>query len=278
MGFSQTGNAKKEDALLLGEIDKNVLTTTPYNTWFSKNYNDYLVNKSIVKRIKTDLKDYQVTVFMGSWCKDSKREVPRFFKLLDAANFPKKQLKVIAVDKTPDAYKQSPGGEEKGLNIHRVPNFIFYKDGKEVNRIVEFPKETFERDVLRITSGEPYTPNYHAVIRLHDLFKSKSIDNLKLETPLLVSELAESVKGSRELNTYGYTLLTSNQIDKALYVFDLNSKIFPYKHSVYDSLGEAHFKAKNFNEALINYYRSLCINPKNKDAENRIKSIRLNME
>lgn len=278
-GFSQTLNHLEIDEngneLLLGEINKKGFAKSPFNAWFSKNYDDYLVNKKVVKLLKNELNGYEIKVFLGTWCGDSKREVPNFYKVLDAANFPEDQLKVIAVDRTAEAYKQSPNGEEKGLNIHRVPTFIFYKEGKEVNRIVESPKETLERDIYKIVSNNKYTSNYMAVNYIDRLLHSKTVDNLKLEESVLVSKLAEYVKGSRELNTYGYVLLSSNQTEKALYVFDLNTKIFPYKLDTYDSLGEAYFKTKNSNEALKNYYKVLSFKPDDKNALKMIETIKL---
>lgn len=276
--FSQTASKLFFDAkgneLLLGEIVKNDFTENSFKTWFNKNYNDYLVNKSITKSLKDSLNLYEVKMFLGTWCGDSKREVPRFYKVLNAAKFPEKQLQVIAVDRTEDAYKQSPNHEEKGLNIHRVPTFIFYKNGKEVNRIVEHPKETLERDIFNIVSKGKYTPNYMAANYIDFLLNSKSIDSLKLDETILVSRLAEFVKGSRELNTYGYSLLRSNQLEKALYVFDLNTKIFPYKYNVYDSLGEAYLKLENYTEALKNYYKVLSLKPDDKNASEMIEKIK----
>ncbi len=273
-GFSQTLNNqiidKKGHPVLLGEIDKQGLTGGTFNTWFLKNHDDYLINKKVVNRIKDSINQYDIKVFLGTWCGDSKREVPRFYKILESAKFDEKQLKVFAVDRTEDAYKQSPSGEEKGLNIHRVPTFIFYKNGKEVNRIVEHPKETLERDILNIISENKYTPNYAVANYMNYLLSTRSIDSLKLEESILIPRLSEFVKGSRELNTYGYVLLRSNHIEKALYIFDLNTKIFPYKYNVYDSLGEAHFKAENHSEALKSYYKVLSLKP---DDENAIAMI-----
>ena len=278
-GFSQTLNHiefdKKGNEVLLGEINKNGLTQNTFNTWFSKNHEDYLLNKAITKKLKDSLKLYKIKVFLGTWCGDSKKEVPRFYKVIEAAKFPESQLQVIAVNRTEDAYKQSPNHEEKGLNIHRVPTFIFYKNGKEVNRIVEHPKETLERDMLTIVTENKYTPNYVAAKYMNYLLSSKSIDSLKLNENNLIPRLAEFVKGSRELNTYGYSLLRSKQIDKALYVFDLNTKIFPYKYNVYDSLGEAYFKTENHNEALKNYYKVLSLKPDDDNAVEMIEKIKL---
>ncbi len=277
--FSQTTGPLTTDSngkeLLLGEIKKIDLTKNSFSSWFNKNYDDYLFNKSIIKTLKDSLNDYEIKAFLGTWCGDSKREVPRFYKVLEAAKFPEKQLQVIAVNRTEDAYKQSPNHEEKGLNIHRVPTFIFYKNGKEVNRIVESPVETLERDIYNIIINKKYNPNYVAANYMNYLLNSKSMDSLKLDETALVSRLAEFVKGSRELNTYGYSLLRSNELEKALYIFDLNTKIFPYKYNVYDSLGEAYLKLENYTEALKNYYKVLSLKPDDENATEMIEKIKL---
>ncbi|GGG38766.1 thioredoxin family protein [Bizionia arctica] len=276
-GFTQSINTVYKDdegvEKLLGIINKKGLESAPFNAWFDTNYNDYLVNDKIVEKLKDSLNQYTIKVFLGTWCGDSKLEVPHFYKILETANFPESQLEIIAVDNTNEAYKQAPNHEEKGLNIHRVPTFIFYKNGKEYNRIVEHPNETLERDMLKIVTDNKYSPNYMAANYLNYLLQEKTLDSLKLEESILVPRLAEFVKGSRELNTFGYSLLRSNQLDKALYVFDLNTKIFPYKYNVYDSLGEAYFISKNNTEALKNYYKVLSLKPDDKNAVEMIEKI-----
>ena len=94
---------------------------------------------------------------MGTWCSDSQREIPNFYKLLDEANFDYKNLELVTVDK-----KKKAKGLEKGFDIIRVPTFIFYKNGKEIGRFVEHALEgsTIEDDILKIISGQPYKHPY----------------------------------------------------------------------------------------------------------------------
>ena len=280
--FSQTVNQQvldeKGNDMLLGTINKEGLKKAPFSEWFNKNQDAYAVNEKIANKLKDSLNDYTIKVFLGTWCGDSKKEVPQFYSILEVANFPENQLEVIALDRKSEAYKQGPNGEEKGMNIHRVPTFIFYKDGKEVNRIVEHPKETLERDMLNIVNGKRYTPNYPAANFLQNQLAVITIDSLKLDENRLVSMLSEHVKGSRELNTLGYVYLKANELDKAMYVFDLNTKIFPYKYNVYDSLAEVYFEKKNYAEALKIYYKVLSLNPEDKNAPEMIAKIKLKMD
>ncbi|MET2984817.1 thioredoxin family protein [Aureibaculum conchae] len=161
---TQSINQKSTDhngrEILLGKIDKSGLTENSFNTWFTPNYDAYKVDTKTLKLIKKELNNYTITAFMGTWCGDSKREVPKFYKILEAADYPMEQLTFIAVGNSKTNYKKSPTGEEKGLNIVRVPTFIFYKNGKEVNRIIEDPVVSFEKDIEAIITGKTYVPNY----------------------------------------------------------------------------------------------------------------------
>ncbi len=155
-------NGKK---YMLGKINKEGLTSEPYNAWFTKGHDVYAVDKSMVKLFKKKLVKHHVKLFLGTWCGDSKREVPRFIKILETAKFPMEQLEIVALDRRKEFYKSSPTGEEKGLNIVKVPTFIFVKNGEEVNRIIERPIESLEEDIETIVNGKKYTPNYTDVKR-----------------------------------------------------------------------------------------------------------------
>jgi hypothetical protein len=83
---------------------------------------------------------------MGTWCPDSRREVPRFLHVLDLWKFPPEKVTFIGVD---DA-KISPVGEYTGLGIQRVPTFILYKNNIEAGRIIENPVTSLEQDIVNI--------------------------------------------------------------------------------------------------------------------------------
>jgi thiol-disulfide isomerase/thioredoxin len=145
---------------LVGKITIEGLTSNSYQNWYAANHESYQVDSNIISSIKNELAEHKILVFMGTWCGDTKREVPRFIKILEEADFPMENLKIVAVDKRKNHFKKSPTGEEWGLSIKRVPTFIFYKDGKETNRIIESPITTLEADIKAIVTNLEYTPNY----------------------------------------------------------------------------------------------------------------------
>ncbi|SNY91924.1 thioredoxin family protein [Flagellimonas pacifica] len=150
-------NGKK---FMVGKINAEALQSQPYANWYNPNYQNYTVDKSMADMFKKKIKECNIKLFLGTWCGDSKREVPRILKILHEVKFPTDQLEIVALDGRKENYKKSPTGEEKSLNIIKVPTMIFFKEGKEINRIVESPLESLEEDMAQIVSGKPYTPNY----------------------------------------------------------------------------------------------------------------------
>ncbi|MCQ4034508.1 TlpA family protein disulfide reductase [Kaistella montana] len=134
--------------MLLGTQTKNQLQKAPYSDWYVKEHDEYAIDQKTVEELKKEkLNSYGITVFLGTWCEDSHREVPRLMKILESINFPEQKLTIIAVNRK----KESPSGEEGVYNIQKVPTIIVQKYGKEIGRIIEYPTTGYlERDLLEI--------------------------------------------------------------------------------------------------------------------------------
>ncbi|CAL2058756.1 thioredoxin family protein [Tenacibaculum sp. 190524A05c] len=269
--INQVVTDEKGNKMLLGETNREAFKDS-YFKWFDQNHKKYMTNDKIIKELKKDLNGYEIKVFFGSWCGDSKRNLPVFYKVIEEAGLPKENLKVYALDRKKEAYKQSPNKDEKGLNIHRVPTFIIYKGGKEVNRIVEHPKETFERDLLKIVRGERYYPNYRGVQVLDNLLKNAK-DSLQFMEEQLIRYLPEVTEGTKELNTYGFVKLRNKEFDKAEFAFKLNTKMYPKNYVTYSSLGTLYYEQKKYKEALQQMYKALSLNPDEKRIKEMITKI-----
>ncbi len=157
---NQIVKTKNGSEMLLGNCTRICLLQIPFSDWFVKNYNEYLVDSSLVPELNKRLKKKNITIFLGTWCGDSRREVPRMLKILDAADLNEKQINLIMVSNEDGMYKQSPQHEEKGMNIIRVPTLILSDGKNEIGRIIEFPKKSLEIDLLDILNKNNYIPNY----------------------------------------------------------------------------------------------------------------------
>lgn len=127
---------KNGNEMLIGCCTREALSREPFAAWFNNNYFNYAVDTSLIVSLKEKMDRKQFLIFMGTWCGDSKREVPRMLKILDYCGVKPEQVKIIMVSNADSLYKQSPNHEEKGLNIIKVPTLIVYENTTEINRVV----------------------------------------------------------------------------------------------------------------------------------------------
>jgi thiol-disulfide isomerase/thioredoxin len=107
----------------------------------------------VVKRLAAVGPGATVTVFLGSWCGDSRREVSRFWHVLDEAggDLPF-AISYVGVDPA----KKEPADLVSGNDLRYVPTFIVRRDGREVGRIVESAPHGIERDLLSLLDGSAH--------------------------------------------------------------------------------------------------------------------------
>lgn len=95
----------------------------------------------------------EVTVVLGTWCSDSRREVPRFWRALDqVGGLVPFEIEYLAVDRD----KEEPADLLAGLDVAFVPTFVVRRDGREVGRIVESAPGGIEVDLLDLLNGDAW--------------------------------------------------------------------------------------------------------------------------
>ncbi len=258
--------------ILLGHCSLSALQQKSYADWYNKNYTSYQLDSSVIQQLQTKMNNYTIEIFLGTWCGDSKREVPRMMKVLQAAQIDTNNVRLIFVSNNSNAYKQSPQQEQLNKFIHRVPTFIVYKNNKEVNRIVESPVETLEKDLLQIVNQQPYASNYKAAKQWYS-FKQKNKILSDTTLNLWANKHKHLCKNAAEFNALGYILLAEKKFTQALNVFTVNSFIYPQNANVYDSLAEAYELIGNKVKAIENYKKVLAITPNNEAVKNKITQL-----
>lgn len=137
---------KSEKPMLIGLCDREAFADSNFSWWFNSAYNLYKPNKIIIEDLLKFNNNFTLTIVMGTWCSDSRKQVPSFYKLLDELNYPKDKITLINVDRD----KVANDVDVSNLNIDLVPTFIVYDNAKEIGRIIESPIESLETDLLEI--------------------------------------------------------------------------------------------------------------------------------
>ncbi|MBX2895234.1 MAG: hypothetical protein KF763_07320 [Cyclobacteriaceae bacterium] len=264
--ISFSASAQKETPLL-GVCSLEALQIEPYAKWYKPGYENYQPNTTVIDQLKK-LKPEKtaIKIVFGSWCGDSKREVPRMIKTLHAAGCTDKNIQLLGVSSDSEVYKQAPNREEKELNVYRVPTFIVYQNNKEIGRINEYPVESLERDLQKIVSGQPYTPSYRGFPQINNWLAQGLLADENVSPRGLADQIRSNINSESELNSCGYVLMARGNIKEAIAVFRTNVYLYPESSNCFDSLGEAYVKAGLNDNALFCYERAVELDPKNENA------------
>ncbi len=138
----------KGQQILVGRVSGKEFYSDHFKSWFVPAYQEYIPDSASVAYLKKHLRDKVIEIYMGTWCPDSREHVPHMLKVLDRAGFPRKKIRIYALRRH---YNDDP--VVNGKDIIRVPTFIIFEDKKELGRIIEYPMESLEKDLIKILKG-----------------------------------------------------------------------------------------------------------------------------
>ncbi len=266
---NQTYTTSSEEEHLWGPISNDALTQAPYAEWYEESIKDYYPDNDIQMGV-SNLEKMNVTIYLGTWCGDSKNWVPKFISLWNSLGLDTEHISLVGLHGGRAHYKQGPEAEEKGAHIHRVPTFIFEKNGSEVGRIVERPLNSLELDIAQLAAGIPSEPRYQAVSYMIDFYENHEIEQFDHEIDQIIDDTDRINSGIYELNTYGSVLQSAGEFEKAQQIFKLNQKMYPYEPRSHYSLGVSHMGKEEWNDAKDCFIEALKINPKDPYAVKRL--------
>jgi thiol-disulfide isomerase/thioredoxin len=140
--------ASAQESHLIGETSEKEIRET--HRIFDIYTNRYQPDKEVIQRLSEIQDSVKIYVLFGTWCHDSKREIPAFFKTLELANNPRFEVEMTAVSKR----KTDPTGSYERWNLKNTPTFVIFRNGVEIGRIVEEAEVSMESDLLRILKTE----------------------------------------------------------------------------------------------------------------------------
>ncbi len=136
---------KKKQEILYGECNIDGFKQGEFAGWFLNEYKNYNVTDTLINDISEISLD-SIYVFLGTWCSDTKRELPHFCKILNYDCFSKVKVRYFAFD----GNKNNDVIDTEEFNIHYLPTFVFYYNGDELGRIIETPVISLEEDIMNL--------------------------------------------------------------------------------------------------------------------------------
>lgn len=199
-------------------------------------------------------------------------------RLLDAIDFPRERLRLVSVDRADDAVKRSPGGEERGLEIWRVPTLIVARGGRELSRIVEHPVLSLERDLLAILDGEDYRPSYRSYPVVRRWLDEGLLADVNLSPSGLAGEVRARVADEWELRAVARVMLSRGDVTEAVKLFEVNRALYRQSSRCHADLAEALLRAGHRERAHRAAERAIRLNADAEEAESLVELLGRTLE
>lgn len=267
-------SAAETQSILVGKIVRADMKKAPFGEWHDRQYSGYQPTKELVEKLKAPLATVSIEAYFGTWCGDSRRQIPRLLRLLDAAGFDETRLAMTGLSDRSMEFKKAPGNPEAKRLIHRTPTIVLLRAGVEIGRIVETPKTSLEADLLAILEGRGPTPKYGAEAWIHQLFSERTASEVE---KALESAAPEVLKRSNpdSLSHYAeYDLLRNGRALEAKAVLDLHLGLNPRSVVGHLLLSDALVSLGRTAEALAAAERALAIEPSNTRAQRAAAKLR----
>ncbi len=131
--------------ILIGNCDWDAFQQDDFSDWFNEGYNAYHPDDKLMQQLARSLKGRELSfkVYQGSWCPDSRRELPRLKKITDGLKSDV-YTEIISLNRA----KRLNNNALPEDDIEFVPTIVIYLDGVEVGRVVEQPDYSLEADIV----------------------------------------------------------------------------------------------------------------------------------
>ena len=164
-----------------------------------------------------------------------------------------------------------------GINGFNTINYFIPRNGQVVilfSNAGGAPLDEMTGKIIDILNGiEVKMPAQSLTEHLASLIDEEGIKTAVDQFKEMKEERDLFVLKENEMNQLGYSLMNENKLDEAIAVLKLNVDEFPKSANVYDSYGEALLKNGNKEQAIVNYKKSLELNPRNTGAIKVLKDL-----
>ena len=148
-------------------------------------------------------------------------------KILDQMGLPAAGRRLIAVDGAEELHKRSPGGEEKGVEVYRVPTVVVSRGGRELSRIVEYPALSLERDLLSILKGDGYKPSYASYPVVRRWLEEGLLADENVSARGLANEVRHLIASEGEIHAAARVLFSRGDTAEGVKLFQVNCALYP---------------------------------------------------
>ena len=260
--------------MLVGPLTRPDLQTTPFSEWFSTRYASYKPDPVALAELRKGLAGVSIEAYFGTWCGDSRRQIPRLLRVLNDAGFDARRLTLTGLSDRPMEFKYAPDRAELKRRVHRTPTIVLVRGGRELGRIVENPEGSLEANLRGILRGEAKPPALGAEQRVHDLFLDTPRDSFETALHAARAEIVALQDPGSLWHYAEFDLLRNGHPAAAKAVLDLHLSLEPKSARGHALLAEALNELGRKSDALVAAEQALRLEPTNERATRLVNSLR----
>ncbi len=107
------------------------------------------------------------------------------------------------------------------------------------------------------------------MVHLRELFMAGKKEEVETEAKRMSADPRyRYIDFEDKLNQSGYNLVNAKQMESAIFIFELNTKLYPKSANAWDSLGEAFWKTNQTDKAIECYQKAIDLDPDGETGKN----------
>ena len=152
MGLKTSNLEKLKLQLLEQSLVQDSIQKTEASLFLGKlepNFQGYTMDMNAILGLEQQSATFStltIKIYGGNWCSDTHEGVPGLLKVLDKIGFDAKHLEYHYVSRDKSEVDCAPAN----FQINSVPWIRIYRDNELLGEIIEFPRTTWEGDLLKI--------------------------------------------------------------------------------------------------------------------------------
>ena len=268
----------KKNNLIPSNMSDAVLDATPNNPRLVSAFNNDMVN------------DRPMDIEFSGWVYPTANDMYNWISSLHSGKIISKESLILLFDSYSKNSESALGKgifENKELLLHEhhgssfnYESFVHYNVNEDLSIILMTNNKNHKlreitESIENILNGRPFSiPQKSIYLTIREKCYKNINEGIELYRKLKKNDPGTyNFSNEYELNQLGYQLIEKNKIGDAIKIFKLNISEFPNSANTYDSMGEAYYLNGNNDLALVNYKKSLELNPNNSNAIEMIKKI-----
>lgn len=151
--FETSKDEKTGHIVYKGTFTCKNMASEPTFAWLDSGIVAYKPDTLTLPYLSSTIRQYNILVFVGTWCEDSQNLLPKLYKLLQSIDISYENIVLIGMDRAKTTTTTAGIDLVSRYKVALLPTILFTdSNGEEVGRITESVSKSIEWDLVDLFS------------------------------------------------------------------------------------------------------------------------------